>query len=60
MCALPVRRSHPRAIAYGVPQDVTVAALWSWLSLLGVRGLILVPVSAVVQHRMTEEKEARR
>jgi len=55
-----VARQHGSAIAIGHPHDPTVAALKAWLPLLGEKGLALVPVSAVVRHRMTEEDEARR
>jgi polysaccharide deacetylase 2 family uncharacterized protein YibQ len=51
---------HGSAIAIGHPHDATIAALKAWLPLLGEKGLVLVPVSAVAQHRMTEEGEARR
>jgi polysaccharide deacetylase 2 family uncharacterized protein YibQ len=51
---------HGSAIAIGHPLDPTIAALKIWLPLLGERGIVLVPLSAVVQHRMTEEGEARR
>jgi polysaccharide deacetylase 2 family uncharacterized protein YibQ len=55
-----VARRHGSAIAIGHPHDTTIAALRAWLPLLGEKGLALVPVSAVVRHRMTEEGEARR
>jgi polysaccharide deacetylase 2 family uncharacterized protein YibQ len=51
---------HGCAIAIGHPHDTTIAALKAWLPLLGEKGFALVPVSAVVRHRMTEEGEARR
>jgi len=53
-------RQHGSAIAIGHPHDATIAALRAWLPLIGEKGLVLVPVSAVVQHRMTDESEARR
>jgi uncharacterized protein len=53
-------RQHGSAIAIGHPHDATIAALRAWLPSAGDRGLALVPVSAVVRHRMTEEGEARR
>jgi len=53
-------RQHGSAIAIGHPHDATLAALKIWLPTLGGKGLALVPLSAVVQHRMTEEKAARR
>jgi len=55
-----VARQHGSAIAIGHPHDPTIAALRAWLPSLGEKGLALVPVSAVVRHRMTEEGEARR
>ena len=53
-------RQHGSAIAIGHPHDVTIAALETWLPTLAGKGLALVPLSAVVRHRMTEEAEARR
>ena len=53
-------RQHGSAIAIGHPHDATIAALKAWLPLLGEKGLVLVPVSAVVRYRMTEEGEVRR
>jgi uncharacterized protein len=53
-------RQHGSAIAIGHPHDATIAALKVWLPSLGEKGLALVPISAVVRHRMTEEGEARR
>jgi polysaccharide deacetylase 2 family uncharacterized protein YibQ len=53
-------RQHGTAIAIGHPHDPTIAALKTWLPMLGEKGLALVPLSAVVRHRMTEEAEARR
>jgi polysaccharide deacetylase 2 family uncharacterized protein YibQ len=53
-------RQHGSAIAIGHPHDPTIAALKTWLPVLGEKGLALVPLSAVVRHRMTEEAEARR
>src|SRR6516164_8111849 len=50
-----VARQHGSAIAIGHPHDRTIAALKAWLPLLGEKGLALVPVSAVVRHRMAEE-----
>ena len=55
-----VARQHGSAIAIGHPHDPTIAALKTWLPMLGEKGLALVPLSAVVRHRMTEEAEARR
>ncbi len=55
-----VARQHGSAIAIGHPHDATLAALRAWVPLLGGKGLALVPVSAVVRHRMTEDGEPRR
>jgi uncharacterized protein len=55
-----VARQHGSAIAIGHPHDATIAALRSWLPSLDGKGLALVPVSAVVRHRMAEEGEDRR
>ena len=52
-------RQHGSAIAIGHPRDATIAALRAWLPQLGEKGFALVPVSAVVRHRMTEEREAK-
>src|SRR6266404_6030481 len=55
-----VARQQGSAVAIGHPHGATVAALKAWLPQLGEKGLALVPVSAVVRHRMSEEGEARR
>jgi len=55
-----VARHQGSAIAIGHPHDATIAALRAWLPQVAGKGLALVPVSAVVRHRMTEEGEARR
>jgi polysaccharide deacetylase 2 family uncharacterized protein YibQ len=55
-----VARQHGSAIAIGHPHEPTIAALKAWLPSLGEKGLALVPVSAVVRHRMTEEGETSR
>jgi uncharacterized protein len=47
-------RQHGSAIAIGHPHDQTIAALKTWLPLLEGKGLALVPVSAVIRHRMQE------
>ena len=52
-------RQHGSAIAIGHPHDATTATLKSWLPTLGEKRLALVPLSAVVKHRMTEEGEGR-
>src|SRR5262249_34132440 len=55
-----VAHLHGSAIAIGHPRDATLAALRGWLRRLGGKGLALVPVSAIVRHRMGEEGEDRR
>ena len=55
-----IARQHGSAIAIGHPHYATIAALKAWLPLLGEKGLVLVPVSAVARYRMTEEGEATR
>jgi uncharacterized protein len=55
-----IARQRGSAIAIGHPHDATIAALKAWLPMLGEKGLALVPLSAVVQHRMTDEGEVRR
>jgi uncharacterized protein len=52
-----VARQHGSAIAIGHPHDATIAALKSWLPQVDGKGLALVPVSAVVRHRMAAEAE---
>ncbi|MBT5456775.1 MAG: divergent polysaccharide deacetylase family protein, partial [Rhodospirillaceae bacterium] len=39
-------------IAIGHPYDTTISALKKWLPTLSPRGFILVPVSAIVRHRL--------
>jgi hypothetical protein len=46
-------RHHGNAIAIGHPRDATIRALTAWLPTLDGKGLVLVPVTAVVQARMT-------
>jgi polysaccharide deacetylase 2 family uncharacterized protein YibQ len=55
-----VARQHGSAIAIGHPHDATIAALRAWLPQLSEKGFALVPVSAIVRHRMSAEEEARR
>ena len=55
-----VARQHGSAIAIGHPHDATIAALKSWLPQVQGKGLALVPVTAVVRHRMAEEAEPQR
>lgn len=46
-----VARRHGHAIAIGHPHDGTIEALSQWLPTLAGKGLVLVPVSAIVQRR---------
>ena len=46
-----IARKHGTAIAIGHPYDATLAALARWLPEAGARGLMLVPVSAIVARR---------
>jgi uncharacterized protein len=55
-----IARQHGSAIAIGHPHDATISALASWLPQVQGRSLALVPVSAVVRHRMAEEAEPQR
>src|SRR5271170_2623793 len=52
-----VARRHGSAIAIGHAHDTTLAALRAWLPTLTGKGLLLVPVSAVVRYRLAEEAE---
>jgi uncharacterized protein len=54
-----VARRRGSAIAIGHAHDTTLAALRVWLPSLAGKGLVLVPVSAVVRHRTAEEGDAR-
>ncbi len=45
------------AIAIGHPRDSTLSALEIWLPTLAARGFILVPVSAIVRHRLNTPKQ---
>ena len=47
-----VARHSGSAIAIGHGHDPTIAALRSWLPTLREKGFALVPLSAVVRHRM--------
>jgi polysaccharide deacetylase 2 family uncharacterized protein YibQ len=49
-----VARQNGSAIAIGHGHDPTIAALRNWLPSLRKKGFALVPLSAVVRHRMTE------
>ncbi len=52
-----VRKARDRkyAVAIGHPRDTTLAALRKWLPTLQLRGLALVPVSAIVKYRMESD-----
>ncbi len=50
-----VARRRGSAIAIGHAHDTTLAALRAWLPSLAGKGLVLVPVSTVVRHRMAAE-----
>jgi uncharacterized protein len=52
-----VARRRGSAIAIGHAHDTTLAALRAWLPTLAGKGLVLVPVSAVVRYRVAEEGE---
>jgi uncharacterized protein len=55
-----VARRRGSAIAIGHAHDTTLAMLRTWLPSLAGKGLVLVPVSAVVRNRSTEEGEDAR
>ncbi len=46
-------RKRGSAIAIGHPRDATIAALAAWLPTLSQKGLVLVPVTAVVRAHMS-------
>ncbi len=48
-----VAEAHGYAVGIGHPRDATIAALAEWLPELEAKGLVLVPLSAVVRERMT-------
>lgn len=48
------------AIAIGHPREATLAVLASWLPKLRDRGFVLVPVSAIVEHRVALAQNAAR
>ncbi len=50
-----VARKKGNAIAIGHPRDGTIAALAAWLPTLPSKGLVLVPVTAVVRARMQDD-----
>jgi polysaccharide deacetylase 2 family uncharacterized protein YibQ len=47
-------REHGTAIAIGHPHDATIDALARWIAALPQKGLVLVPVSAIVRERSEE------
>jgi polysaccharide deacetylase 2 family uncharacterized protein YibQ len=47
-----IARRHGTAIAIGHPHDATLEQLTEWLAKLSAKGLVLVPVSAIVRERM--------
>ncbi|HYM01879.1 MAG TPA: divergent polysaccharide deacetylase family protein [Stellaceae bacterium] len=47
-----IAKRHGTAIAIGHPHDATLDQLREWLSSLAEKGLVLVPVSAIVRERM--------
>jgi uncharacterized protein len=47
-----VAQNQGFSIAIGHPYDTTISALKKWLPTLSPRGFILVPVSAIVRHRL--------
>jgi uncharacterized protein len=55
-----VAHRHGSAIAIGHAHDTTLAALRAWLPNLAGKGLVLVPVSAVVRYQMAEAGEGAR
>jgi uncharacterized protein len=55
-----VARRHGSAIAIGHAHDTTLAALRAWLPSLAGKGLVLVPLSAVVRYRMSGEPKTGR
>ncbi len=52
-----VARRNGSAIAIGHAHDTTLAALRAWLPTLAGKGLVLVPLSAVVHYRIAAEGE---
>jgi polysaccharide deacetylase 2 family uncharacterized protein YibQ len=49
-----VARRHGSAIAIGHPHDATIEALGKWIAALPQKGIVLVPVSAIVRERSEE------
>jgi polysaccharide deacetylase 2 family uncharacterized protein YibQ len=48
------------AIAIGHPKDATIAALKAWIPTLAAKGLVLVPVTAIVAARMTSDPSVQK
>jgi hypothetical protein len=44
-----IARHHGTAIAIGHPRDATLSALAAWIPHLGERGLVLVPLTAILR-----------
>lgn len=55
-----IARHRGSAIAIGHAHDTTLAGLRVWLPSLPAKGLVLVPLSAVVRYRTADNREARR
>ncbi len=55
-----VARAKGNAIAIGHPRDATIKALAEWLPKLKSKGLVLVPVTAIVEARMQPGAQATR
>ena len=49
-----VARREGAAIAIGHPKEATLSTLASWIETLESKGFILVPVSAIVRHTLTQ------
>jgi polysaccharide deacetylase 2 family uncharacterized protein YibQ len=49
-----VARRDGAAIAIGHPKDTTLGALAPWLETLEAKGFVLVPVSAIVRHALSQ------
>ncbi|MFN3076433.1 MAG: divergent polysaccharide deacetylase family protein [Alphaproteobacteria bacterium] len=47
-----IARSRGYAVAIGHPRDGTIEALRAWLPTLHQKGLVLVPISAIIRQRM--------
>ena len=49
-----IARRRGYAIAIGHPHDVTFEALSNWMPDAAIRGFVMVPLSAIVRHRLGE------